>query len=78
MDTSVAKPLVSFVCVLFFGKYDDHLPYVCQLGDKQWTQISFYTDIVRVLAMKGEEPLKEDKNRFCSLPILAKALNVSE
>jgi len=54
-----SKPFVSFFCIIF-GKYDDDLFSVCQLGNIQRTQVSFYKDIVRALAMMGEEPLKED------------------
>ncbi|WJX09208.1 hypothetical protein P8452_00064 [Trifolium repens] len=35
-----------------------------QLGDKQWTKVCFYDDIVRILTMKGIIPLEEKEYCF--------------
>jgi hypothetical protein len=51
-------------CSIFlFTSYTPTI-FHCQVGDKQWTQVNFYKDIVSALAMMDQEPLDEHNSFF--------------
>ncbi|CAK8530967.1 unnamed protein product [Lathyrus sativus] len=59
-----SPPSNNQTCSLYlFAKHSPSIFYY-QLGDKQWTKVCFYNEIVRVLAMQRKAPLDESMSYF--------------